>query len=94
MAWVYIMTNTASGTLYIGVTAHLAARIQQHRDGRGSDFCKEHGLARLVYVERHDTMLDAIIREKALQKWKRARTLNLIGSVNPDWRDLRDDIKM
>ncbi|WP_241491870.1 GIY-YIG nuclease family protein [Sphingomonas endophytica] len=94
MAWVYIMTNAPSGTLYIGVTAHLAARIQQHREGRGSDFCKEHGLTRLVYVESHDTMLEAITREKALKKWKRAWKLNLIGSVNPDWRDLWADINM
>ena len=33
--WVYIMTNGPHGTLYIGVTANLAARITQHREGRG-----------------------------------------------------------
>jgi putative endonuclease len=94
MAWVYIMTNGPSGTLYIGVTAHLAARILQHREGKGSEFCRTHGLTRLVHVERHDTMLDAIAREKALKKWKRAWKLNLIGSANPDWRDLWNDINM
>ena len=94
MAWVYIMTNGPSGTLYIGVTAHLAARILQHREGKGSEFCRAHGLTRLVHVERHDTMLDAIAREKALKKWKRAWKLNLIGSANPDWRDLWNYINM
>jgi len=62
------MTDEPSGTLYIGVTGNLAARIQQHREGRGSDFCREHGLTRLVYVEQHDTMVEAITREKALKK--------------------------
>jgi putative endonuclease len=86
--YVYIMTNKPSGTLYIGVTAHIAARITQHRDGSGSDFCREHGLTRLVYVERHETIQDAIIREKAMKAWQRAWKLNLIGRVNPDWDDL------
>ncbi len=94
MAWVYIMTNGPSGTLYIGVTAHLAARILQHREGKGSEFCREHALTRLAYVERHDTMLNAITRENALKKWKRAWKLNLIGSANSDWRDLWNEINM
>ncbi|GAA4216644.1 hypothetical protein GCM10022253_13480 [Sphingomonas endophytica] len=92
--WVYIMTDEPSGTLYIGVTGNLAARIQQHREGRGSDFCREHGLTRLVYVEQHDTMVEAITREKALKKWKRAWKLNLIGKMNPDWEDLWEKINM
>ncbi len=82
--YVHIMTNKPSGTLYIGVTANVAARVTQHRDGNGSDFCREHGLKRLVYVERHDRIEDAIVREKAMKALK----LNLIGQANPDWDDL------
>lgn len=93
-AWVYIMTNAPSGTLYIGVTGHLAARVLQHRDGTGSIFCREHGLTRLVYAEQHATMIAAITREKALKKWKRGWKLNLIGRANPHWRDLWDAINM
>jgi len=69
--YVYIMTNGASGTLYIGVTANLGARVAQHRSGSGSDFCRRYGLVRLVYIERHDRIDDAIAREKALKAWKR-----------------------
>ena len=86
--YVYITTNGPSGTLYIGVTADLAARIMQHRDGTGSDFCREHGLSRLVYMEQHERIEDAIAREKALKAWKRSWKLNLIGKSNPDWDDL------
>ena len=67
--WVYIMTNGPHGTLYIGVTAHLAARITQHREGHGSEFCREHGLTRLVYVERHEDIREAIVREKRMKDW-------------------------
>jgi putative endonuclease len=91
--WVYIMTNAPHGTLYIGVTAHLAERITQHREGTGSEFCKQHSLTRLVYAERHDEIIFAIQREKAMKKWKRAWKLRLICEQNPDWRDLYEDIQ-
>ena len=94
MPWVYIMSNGPSGTLYIGVTAHLPARVTQHREGRGSAFCREHGLTQLVYAEKHGSMLEAIAREKALKKWKRGWKLNLIGRMNPDWRDLYEFINI
>ena len=90
--YVYIMTNKPSGTLYIGVTSNIAARIFQHRTGQGSDFCGKHGLNRLVYIERHERIDGAIVREKALKAWNRSWKLNLIGQTNPDWRDLFDEL--
>jgi putative endonuclease len=90
--YVYIMTDVPSGTLYIGVTANLAARVTQHREGSGSDFCRQHGLKRLVHVEPYDRIEDAIAREKALKAWNRSWKLNLIGRANPDWADLYETI--
>ncbi len=46
--WVYIMTNKPFGTLYVGVTSDIAARVYQHRRERGSEYCTKHGLNRLV----------------------------------------------
>jgi len=88
------MTNDAHGTLYIGVTADLGARVTQHREGRGSDFCRQYGLTRLAYAERHEDIRDAIAREKAMKKWKRQWKLRLIRQHNPDWRDLYDDLTL
>lgn len=88
------MTNSAHGTLYIGVTANLSARVTQHREGTGSEFCAKYGLTRLVYAERHDEIIGAIAREKAMKKWKRQWKLRLIRSTNPDWRDLYDDLTL
>jgi putative endonuclease len=34
----------------------------------------------------------AITREKQIKEWKRAWKLRLIESVNPQWRDLYDDL--
>lgn len=86
--YVYIMANGPSGTLYVGVTSAIAARVQQHRLGTGSDFCRRYGLKQLVHLERYDTITEAIAREKQLKAWKRAWKLNLIGQHNPDWHDL------
>jgi putative endonuclease len=88
--FVYIMTNAPHGTLYTGVTAQLAERVLQHREGRGSEFCRKHGLTRLVNAERHDDIRDAIWREKAIKKWKRQWKLRMIRQFNPEWRDLWD----
>jgi len=82
------MTNGRSGTLYVGVTSNIVARVAQHRAGTGSAFCREHGLICLVYVEAHDSIYEAITREKQLKAWQRAWKLNLIGRTNPDWLDL------
>lgn len=90
--WVYIMTNAPHGTLYIGVTSDLAARVFAHREGTGSEFCRKHGLIRLVYAERHEAITDAIAREKAMKKWKRQWKLRLIREGNPDWLDLFETI--
>ena len=90
--WVYIMTNKPFGTLYIGVTSDLAARVYQHRGGQGSIFCKRHGLTRLVYAEQHARIEDAIAREKAMKAWKRNWKLRQIMGVNPDWDDMFETI--
>jgi putative endonuclease len=64
--WVYIMTNAPFGTLYIGVTSNLAARVYQHRSGTGSDFCERYGLTRLVYAEEQgDEGLEARVEDAA-----------------------------
>jgi putative endonuclease len=90
--WVYIMTNKPFGTLYIGVTSDLVARVWQHRHGTGSIFCKRHGLTRLVYAEQYPTILEAIAREKAMKAWNRNWKLRQIIDANPDWNDLFETV--
>jgi putative endonuclease len=91
--WTYIMTNKPRGVLYTGVAALLGQRVQQHRDGKGSKFCARYNLTRLVLAEWHDTIDDAIRREKLLKEWNRDWKIELIEQSNPEWRDLFDDIR-
>ena len=89
---VYIMTNRNFGTLYVGVTSDLSRRVWQHRNGEGSAFCHEHKLTRLVYVEHHNDIEGAILREKRIKKWKRAWKLRLVREANPEWSELYDTL--
>lgn len=90
--YTYILTNKPQGVLYIGVTADIAARIIQHREGKGSKFARKYVLDRLVLVEHHASIDEAIAREKAMKAWKRAWKIELIEKSNPGWRDLFNDI--
>ena len=54
-------------------------------------FTKRYDVHRLVYAEFHETMADAIAREKCIKKWWRAWKLELIERDNPTWRDLYDE---
>ncbi|PZT85185.1 MAG: excinuclease ABC subunit C [Citromicrobium sp.] len=92
--WAYIMTNKRDGVLYIGVTADLPARVVQHREGKGSAFCRRYGLDRLVYAEPHEDIHDAITREKAMKAWRRAWKIELIEQTNPEWSDLFQHLAM
>ena len=91
-AWIYVMTNRPNGTLYVGVTSDLAARVWQHRQGAVAGFTKRYGLKRLVYVEPHVDMRAALQREKNIKRWPRAWKVRLILAVNPDWHDLFDQL--
>ncbi|MFN4165348.1 MAG: GIY-YIG nuclease family protein [Ferrovibrio sp.] len=89
---VYILANKRNGTLYVGVTNNIARRVWEHRNSMVDGFTKRYGLKMLVHAEFHNTMPDAILREKQIKKWRRAWKLELIERENPDWRDLYDDL--
>jgi len=86
------MASRPRGMIYIGVTADLAARVDQHRRDVGSAYCRRYGIRTLVLAEPHDTIEDAIRREKALKAWKRNWKDELIEASNPGWIDLFDRI--
>ena len=80
---VYMLANRRHGTLYIGVTANLPARIDQHRSGTIPGFTQTYGVNRLVWFEQHESIVAAIRREKSLKKYKRDWKINLIERENP-----------
>ena len=90
--WVYIMTNRANGTLYVGVTSDLVRRAHEHRTGAIPGFTKRYGLKKLVYFEEHENIYLAIQREHNMKHWSRTWKVRLILRENPQWRDLFPEI--
>ncbi|MBB3048798.1 putative endonuclease [Litorivivens lipolytica] len=89
---VYIVTNRRQGTLYIGVTSSLVQRIWQHKQKVVGGFTARYNLSKLVWFETHESMESAILREKQLKAGSRIRKVKLIEEVNPEWRDLYENI--
>jgi len=89
---VHLLASKRNGTLYAGVTSHLVKRVWQHKAHAVEGFTERYGVNTLVWYEVHETMESAIHREKAIKNWKRAWKINVIEAMNPQWRDLYDDL--
>ncbi len=85
--YVYILTSK-TGTLYVGVTNDLQRRIYEHKHGLIEGFTKRYKVTRLVYYEETPEVNEAITREKEIKTWRRSKKLDLIKSLNPEWKDL------
>jgi len=85
---VYILASKHYGTLYIGVTSDLVARLWQHRHDVIPGFTMRYAVHRLVHYEFFAGMPGAIAREKQLKRWHRQWKINLIEADNPHWDDL------
>jgi putative endonuclease len=90
--FVYAMANKRNGTIYIGVTNDLARRVYEHRNKLIKGFTSRYGLRMVVYYEVHQSTLTALQRETSLKRWPRKWKLDLIESMNPQWRDLYEEI--
>jgi putative endonuclease len=89
---VYTVASKRRGTLYTGVTANPPRRAFEHREGQVKGFSTKYGCKILVWYELHETMLDAISREKQIKAGSRAKKIALIETLNPDWKDLYDTL--
>ena len=89
---VYIMANKKHGTLYTGVTSDIGRRAYEHREGLLGGFTSRYKCKLLVWFEFHEDMISAIEREKQIKGGSRRNKLNLIETLNPEWRDLFDTL--
>ena len=89
---VYILASRPQGAIYTGVTTNLPRRVWQHKRGVGSAFTKRYQIDKLVWMEPHDTIAEAIAREKQIKRWSKARRRGMIDEFNPEWLDLYRDL--
>ncbi|MDH5722408.1 MAG: GIY-YIG nuclease family protein [Alphaproteobacteria bacterium] len=89
--YVYILTTQKNTVLYTGITSDLVQRIWQHKEGLVEGFTKKYNVCKLIYFEEYKNVQDAIHREKCIKRWKRAWKVELIGKMNPKWKDLNEN---
>ena len=89
-----MLASKQNGTLYIGVTSNLLARVDQHKQHFVDGFTKKYKITKLVWHEAYNTIQEAIVREKQLKKWNRAWKLELIEKDNPEWKDLSVELTL
>lgn len=91
--YVYVLTNYTNTVVYIGVTNNLERRVAEHKSGTVEGFTKKYKVNKLVYYEVFGDINAAIMREKYLKGWIRAKKDQLISQTNPAWEDLSLDWK-
>jgi putative endonuclease len=87
------MTNKHRTTLYVGVTSELYYRVIEHKEKKyPKSFTAKYNLNELVYYEVFHSIEEAIAREKQIKGGSRADKEKLINTLNPDWKDLFEEI--
>jgi putative endonuclease len=90
--YVYILSNRRNTVLYTGFTSDLRKRVFLHKAKLVDSFTKRYNIDKLVYYEVHEDVINAITREKQIKGGSRKKKVKLIESMNPDWKDLYDEI--
>ncbi len=90
--YIYIMTNKRNTVLYTGVTNDLQRRVYEHKEKLTEGFTKRYNITELVYYEVFGDIENAILREKQIKGGSRQKKIDLIHSMNREWRDLYEEL--
>lgn len=88
--YIYIMTNKRNTVLYTGVTNDLKRRVYEHKEKLVEGFTKKYNVTKLIYYEVCGDVESAILREKQIKGGSRAKKIQLVNTMNSQWRDLYD----
>ena len=87
----YIMTNAHNTVLYCGATTDLYRRVDEHKNGiYTNSFTSRYNINKLVYFEAFTLVADSFTREKQIKGGSRKKKIELIESINPEWKDLSE----
>lgn len=89
----YILTTKNDKLLYVGVTNNLERRVEEHRSKQIPGYTEKYNITKLVYYEEFSGVNDAIAAEKKIKGWLRSKKDHLIGSFNPDWKELYPSLR-
>ena len=74
------------------MTNNLIRRVYEHKEKMIDGFTKKYNCTKLVYYEIFNDPYNAIAREKQIKAGSRKKKIELINSMNPNWKDLYDDL--
>lgn len=86
--YVYLMTNWNNKVVYVGMTNNLERRVYEHKQKLVQGFTEKYKVNKLVYFEETSEVWAALAREKEIKKWRREKKNVLVGTINPEWKDL------
>ena len=89
---IYIICNKRRNVAYVGSTDNLKKRIYFHKKRLIPGFTKKYNVDQLVYFELLNTHEQALIREKQIKGYRRAKKNDLIQKMNPKWNDLYEEV--
>jgi len=90
--YIYIMTNKGNTVIYTGVTNDLKRRVYERKEKLANGFTKKYNITKLVYYEVFEDIENAIVREKQIKGGSRQKKIELINSMNKEWRDLYEEL--
>ncbi|WP_414519625.1 GIY-YIG nuclease family protein [Nostoc sp. PCC 9305] len=90
--YLYIMTNKYNTVLYTGVTKDLQRRVYEHKEKIIEGFTNKYNITKLVYYEVFEDAYTAISREKQIKAGSRQKKIDLVNSINQEWKDLYDGL--
>ena len=70
------------------MTNNLERRLQEHADKLIPGFTAKYNLDKLIYFSEFNHVEEAIAAEKRIKGWTRKKKMELIKSINPEFKDL------
>ena len=74
------------------MTNNLIRRVYEHKEKLIDGFTKKYNCTKLVFYEIFSAPYDAIAREKHIKAGSRKKKIDLINKMNPEWKDLYDEL--
>lgn len=91
--YTYITTNRNHTVLYTGATSTLKDRIDRHRNKKyKNSFSARYNTDKLVWYQEFEWIGDALAREKQIKAGSRKKKIDLINAMNPEWKDLYEEL--
>jgi putative endonuclease len=88
------MTNKSNHVLYVGYTNNLQRRVIEHKNKLIEGFTSKYNVSKHVYYESIGELSNAQVREKQIKGWLRQKKIKLIESLNPNWEDLGEKLRL